>query len=71
MTRLTYVNCRTHRQRKEAKDADRLQPKWHTVRLSVDTMQAHGYCRCGGRRFRKERCWGGGQRMLEKAKAAL
>jgi hypothetical protein len=27
MTRPTYVNCRTHRQRKEAKDADRLQPK--------------------------------------------
>jgi hypothetical protein len=31
MTCPIQVNCRTHRQRKEAKDADRLQPKWHAV----------------------------------------
>ena len=38
MTRPTQVNCHKHRQRKGAKDADRLQPKWRTVRCTAYTM---------------------------------
>ena len=50
-TRPTQVNCHTHRQRDGAKDAVRLQPKWHAVRSPAGTMQAHGHrdCRCRGR----------------------
>ena len=38
MTGPTQVNCHKHRQRDGAKDADRLQPKWHTVRYAACTM---------------------------------
>jgi hypothetical protein len=38
MTRPTQVNCHKHRQRNGAKDADRLQPKWRTVRCAAYTM---------------------------------
>ena len=31
MIRPTQVNCRKHRQRKGAKGAERLPPKWHAV----------------------------------------